>query len=44
MAIFIFLKFGMAKLFETLLQNISNVKMNTFHMKMFEWDYSPSII
>ena len=31
---FIFLKFGMMKLFETL-QTISNVKMNTCQMKKF---------
>ena len=34
MVIFIFLKFGMVKVFETL-QTFSNVKMNIFHMKIF---------
>ena len=34
MVIFIFLKFGMVKVFETL-QTVSNVKMNIFHMKIF---------
>ena len=31
---FTFLKFGMVKLFETL-QTVSNVKMNVFHMEIF---------
>ena len=34
MVIFIFLKFGMVKLFETL-QTISNMKMNIFQIKTF---------
>ena len=34
MVIFIFLKFGMVKLFETL-QTISNMKMNIFQIKIF---------
>ena len=34
MVIFIFLKFGIVKVFETL-QTFSNVKMNIFHMKIF---------
>ena len=34
MVIFIFLKFGMVKLFETL-QTISNMKMNIFQIKLF---------
>ena len=34
MIIFIFLKFGMVKLFETL-QIISNMKMNIFQVKLF---------
>ena len=34
MVIFIFLKFGMVKLFETL-QTISNMKMNIFQQKIF---------
>ena len=34
MVIFIFLKFGMVKLFETL-QTVSNVEMNIFQMKIF---------
>ena len=34
MEIFIFLKFGMVKLFETL-QTVSNVKMNIFQIKIF---------
>ena len=34
MVIFIFLKFGMVKLFETL-QSISNMKMNIFQIKIF---------
>ena len=34
MVIYIFLKFGMVKVFETL-QTISNVKINIFQMKIF---------
>ena len=34
MVIYIFLKFGMVKVFETL-QTVSNVKMNIFQMKIF---------
>ena len=34
MVIYIFLKFGMVKVFETL-QTVSNVKMNIFQMKKF---------
>ena len=34
MVIFIFLKFVMVKLFETL-QSVSNMKMNIFQMKIF---------
>ena len=34
MVIYIFLKFGMMKVFETL-QTVSNVKMNIFQMKIF---------
>ena len=34
MVIYIFLKFGMVKVFETL-QTFSNVKMNIFQMKIF---------
>ena len=35
MVIFIFLKFGMVKLFETL-QTLLNMEMNTFQMKIFD--------
>ena len=34
MVIFIFLKFGMVKLFETL-QTVSNIKMNIFQINIF---------
>ena len=34
MVIYIFLKFGMVKVFETL-QTVSNVKMNIFQVKIF---------
>ena len=35
MVIYIFLKFGMVKVFETS-QTVSNVKMNIFQMKIFD--------
>ena len=35
MVIYIFLKFGMVKVFETL-QTVSNVKINIFQMKIFD--------
>ena len=35
MVIYIFLKLGMVKVFETL-QAVSNVKMNIFQMKIFD--------